>query len=195
MRRTEPLPPLSGTAYAFISTDSTALARYEELCRQAGDTTYNRKLNDGCGSFLFDNRCYPVNGWEHIDLTCDKDYDAEHPAGSSLSDIVQFGSISPKRHIESGYNDWCNESCRDPEKISSYFFSGFWDGFPVDGRLNEGPYRGTNLLGMNNYNPVHFVLNIVKNPAWPGKHCFTLTCTDTQGNTFTAAKTVMFPIE
>ena len=46
---------------------------------------------------------YP--GCASIDVISNKDFDAEHPAGTSLSDIMSVKYMSASVYIESGYTD------------------------------------------------------------------------------------------
>ena len=49
----------------------------------------------------------------HIDVVSNANFDAQHPSGTSLNDLVYFISVSPKKYIDSGYNysyDWANKT-------------------------------------------------------------------------------------
>ena len=79
-------------------------ALYDELCLKYGDMTYNREEFVVYGSEPRFLAYSPVS----IDIVSDVDFDAEHPAGTSLNDIVVFDAYSSKPYIDSGYveYDW-----------------------------------------------------------------------------------------
>ena len=85
---------------------------YEALCRKHNDLTYNKKreyrLSPEWGV------CSAID-FKEIDIVSNKDFDAEHPAGTSLKDIVRFVSVSPKKFIDSGYKETFNWRRNRPE--------------------------------------------------------------------------------
>ncbi|MEG2365357.1 MAG: hypothetical protein RSB29_01245 [Alistipes sp.] len=80
---------------------------YTALCKKYNDLTYNKeyKIIDiyvGDRTFLADN----IVSIQVISAT---DYDAKHPAGSSLNDLCILTSASPRNYILNGYTgsyDW-----------------------------------------------------------------------------------------
>jgi hypothetical protein len=116
-------------------------AIYDSLCVLHKDISYNKKRD-----FI------AVPDWGliykgdivSIDVVSNADFDAQHPAGSSLNDIVRVISVSPYPYIVSGYKktyDWehnlpeifqCEERLREQKnthECSVYH--------PVDKRLSE----------------------------------------------------------
>ena len=74
--------------------------RYDSLCKAHKDTEYAKTI-------------MPYSGWQFgpatyrrmtIDVTSDTQYDAAHPAGTSLADIIDIRTNSAKEVIESGYD-------------------------------------------------------------------------------------------
>ena len=77
------------------------------------------------------------NEFSGIDIFSDRDFDAAHPAGASLSDIVRIVGASPYRYIRNGYTapfDWRElpEDYRIENGIS--YLEGY---LPVNGTLCE----------------------------------------------------------
>ena len=61
-----------------------------------GDTYYNKKIS----GWLHPALAYPI---EKITISCDKDFDAEHPVGKPLDDIVLLEYSTYYKFIKSGY--------------------------------------------------------------------------------------------
>ena len=62
-----------------------------------GDTSYNGSVQEGEHTAL----AYPI---EKITMWCDADFDAEHPAGEPLDDIVELNFGTYDDFIKSGYS-------------------------------------------------------------------------------------------
>ena len=73
----------------FIATEENFISEYtdkefyDRICEENNDMTYNQKRNIGHGDPL---STYPEI--TTINITCDKDYDKEHPAFTSLNDLI-----------------------------------------------------------------------------------------------------------
>ena len=87
---------------------------YLELLYEAGDLIrdVNKKeqLNKKHSDLNFNYSgldiplCFAVNAdFESIEIVSDKQFDASHPAGTLLSDIVKLSTISPYKYLKSGY--------------------------------------------------------------------------------------------
>ena len=97
-----------GSFYCGWKSQGSEKDKYDNLCRLHNDMSYHTKRR-----FI----AFPDWG-EHyknditkIDIVSNADFDSEHKAGTSLSDIVRFLSVSPIKFIESGYKqtyDWDN---------------------------------------------------------------------------------------
>lgn len=61
-----------------------------------GDTNYDKKVSGWAHTAL----AYPI---EKMSIRCDKDFDAEHPAGVPLDDIVNLDFSTYDKFIKSGY--------------------------------------------------------------------------------------------
>ena len=147
---------------------------YEALCRKHNDLTYNKKreyhLRPEWGV------CSAVD-FREIDIVSDKDFDAEHPAGTSLKDIVRFVSISPKKFIDSGYKETFNWRRNKPKifkkesMISSMFHEETENYFPINGLLKDIGSDEMQMLPED----THGILFFDKEPTAEKEHTLTVT--------------------
>ena len=149
--------------------------RYDELCKSHNDISYNQK-----------RRYIKFPGWgicsaidfREIDVVSDKDFDAEHPAGTSLKDIVRFVSVSPKKFIDSGYQETFNWEKNEPkifkkekETNKLFSYSELKNYFPINGLLKD---IGTDEMQMLPIN-THGILFFDKEPTAEKEHTLTVT--------------------
>ena len=149
--------------------------KYDELCKSHNDISYNQK-----------RRYIKFPGWgicsaidfREIDVVSDKDFDSEHPAGTSLKDIVRFVSVSPKKFIDSGYQETFNWEKNEPkifkkEKDTNKLFSysELKNYFPINGLLKD---IGTDEMQMLPIN-THGILFFDKEPTAEKEHTLTVT--------------------
>lgn len=91
----------------FIATEENFISEYtdkefyDRICEENNDMTYNQKRNIGKG-----RPCSTYPEISTINITCDKDYDKEHPALLSLNDLIVFEYISYKKFITDGYKTY-----------------------------------------------------------------------------------------
>ncbi len=83
--------------YVFDSLEASE--EYTVLSNRFGDTCYNRPVP----SLVLYKMI--VDEFTSIDIVSDRAFDAQHPAGTSLSDIVKFIGSSPYRFIQNDYRD------------------------------------------------------------------------------------------
>ena len=76
------------------------LLRYDSLCKAHKDTEYSKKEKHYTGQ-QFGLATYRRMT---LDVTSDTQYDAAHPAGTSLADIIDVCAYSAKEMIDSGYD-------------------------------------------------------------------------------------------
>ena len=81
-------------------------AKYEQLCSLYGDTSYNMEVNR---PFEMARVVTKYPHFSIIEVRSDKDFDAEHPAGTPLNDIMSIRFQSAKEFINSGYSDYTLE--------------------------------------------------------------------------------------
>ena len=91
---------ISGRQVEFRSVGEDAVL-YDSLCRANNDIGYSE--NVGLIVDLIQNRIAYYPYIISIDLFSDMDFDAEHPAGSSLGDIVSLSYCTASDYIESRY--------------------------------------------------------------------------------------------
>ena len=79
--------------------------RYKELCIKHNDLGYNERKVDpkdlDTGDFTY--RMVYWKDFVAIDVVSDRDFDAEHPAGSSLGDVVGYRGWSYWEYVKNGY--------------------------------------------------------------------------------------------
>ncbi len=165
--------------------------KYRDLCRKHGDVGYNRKIAYLSGRDVV----YNASDLLSVKVYSDRDFDAEHPAGFSLADIVRFLSCSPKEYIASGYKSLYRY---DPELVSPGFRStwGYYYGrpdkekseyYPVDKMLCDIVPEDLMLLGPDvAYNPQRshlkfFSLFFEKMPVVKDSHVITVEVTTDDG--------------
>ncbi len=151
---------------------------YDALCVKHNDMTYNRDF------IIWDNgphetKCLAVD-FVSIDFVSDADFDDEHLAGSSLSDIIRFDTYSLKPYIESGYKPIAD--------VNYDYFS------IVEGLLSElAPNNLLTLLGHPYYNGAEIELSFIREPTLEKTHTFTVTMTPDDGREpFTASIEMTF---
>ena len=73
---------------------------YDALCEKYNDVTYNRKVRYSYDEY-YPPRCSCF--FTDLEIWSTADWDAGHPAGTPLDDIVRFKSDTPWPYIRSGY--------------------------------------------------------------------------------------------
>ena len=149
--------------------------RYEEFCRNHNDLTYNKKREYRHSPEW--GVCSAVDFIE-IDIVSNKDFDSEHPAGTSLKDIVRFVSVSPKKFIDSGYKETFNWEKKEPkifkkeEETDKLFdYSELKNYFPINGLLKDIGSDEMQMLPVN----THGILFFDKEPTAEKEHTLTVT--------------------
>jgi len=147
---------------------------YDELCKIHNDLSYNQKRSYIVAPLW--GRCSAID-FREIDVVSDKDFDAEHPAGTSLKDIVRFVSVSPKKFIDSGYKETFNWEKNEPNffakdsMIPTMFQSETWNYFPINGLLKDIGKDEMQMLPVN----THGILFFDKEPTAEKEHLLTVT--------------------
>jgi hypothetical protein len=91
---------VSGVLHSYTRAKST---RYTEYVKYYGDTTYAYRhdyspTERGC--------LMPLN---NISIVADRDYDEQHPAGTSLCDLVTIEYLALYSFIKNGYKTECED--------------------------------------------------------------------------------------
>ena len=167
-------------------------AAYKALCERYGDTGYSGireffPLYTGGFDALWHNLV-------SIDVTSTADYDAGHPAGTSLNDLCELISWTPRDYLESGYTDrydWSAPPAYIPEKyrhITFYYNGQVNDGLhPFRIPLSECTAEDLLLMGSGQLEdgPL-FLLRFAHAPeAGNSLQQFELKLTDERGGTYT----------
>ena len=160
-------------SYSFKSKGEEK-KRYDELCKIHNDMSYNQKRSYIVAPLW--GRCSAID-FKEIDVISDKDFDSEHPAGTSLKDIVRFVSISPKKFIDSGYKETFNWRRNKPKifkkesMISSMFHEETENYFPINGLLKDIGKDEMQMLPED----THGILFFDKEPTAEKEHLLTVT--------------------
>ena len=160
-------------SYSFKSKGEEK-KRYDELCKIHNDMSYNQKRSYIVAPLW--GRCSAID-FKEIDVISDKDFDSEHPAGTSLKDIVRFVSVSPKKFIDSGYKETFNWRRNRPEIfkkdsiIQIMFLSETESYFPINGLLKDIGSDEMQMLPVN----THGILFFDKEPTAEKEHTLTVT--------------------
>ena len=160
-------------SYSFKSKGEEK-KKYDELCKIHNDMSYNQKRSYIVAPLW--GRCSAID-FREIDVISDKDFDSEHPAGTSLKDIVRFVSVSPKKFIDSGYKETFNWEKNEPNffakdsMIPTMFQPESWNYFPINGLLKD---IGTDEMQMLPEN-THGILSFDKEPTAEKEHLLKVT--------------------
>ena len=179
------------TAVYSFKSKGEEKKKYDELCKIHNDMSYNQKR-----SYIVDplwGKCSAID-FKEIDVVSDKDFDAEHPAGTSLKDIVRFVSVSPKKFIDSGYKETFNWEKNEPNffakdsMIPTMFQPESWNYFPINGLLKD---IGTDEMQMLPVN-THGILFFDKEPTAEKEHLLKVTIYTREGKKFVRNITKVF---
>ena len=153
---------------------------YESLCERYKDTSYSTEQRM---MPYWNGRRYPVNNIVSIEIVSDADYDKGHPAGSSLADICELFTASPRDFIASGYTD-NYESNWDLETLALFGEDKIWTlkVKPIHKRLDKCWAEDLVLAG---YYPKFFKLRFPQAPAANFEGSFTIKLLDEKGQVFT----------
>ena len=146
---------INGTLNLVIKGESFGSFREEgkEFAEFYGDTSYKGSTFPGMSSSL----AYPI---DKITITCDADFDAEHPSGEPLDNIVKLEFHSYYEYIRNGY--------KFPEGTSSYYLLNFCD---IDAKVATLVKLKPFVLHLVNVTPLIY---FASQPETPGEYTFTL---------------------
>ena len=177
-------------SYSFKSKGEEK-KKYDELCKIHNDMSYNQKRSYIVVPIW--GRCSAID-FREIDVVSDKNFDSEHPAGTSLKDIVRFVSVSPKKFIDSGYKETFNWEKNEPNffakdsMIPTMFQPESWNYFPINGLLKD---IGTDEMQMLPED-THGILFFDKEPTAEKEHTLTVTIYTREGKKFVRNITKVF---
>lgn len=137
---------------------------YDSLCTAHGDTEYFVKAGGRVGDEFSGT---PVFRRMTLDVVSDADYDAAHPAGTSLIDILGLKTRSVQEIIENGYDA---SLCKD--RVINF-------GYPLEMPLAQFNSQYRKLVDGQ------FELTFAASPQATATHRFTVIYRDEDGRTIT----------
>lgn len=166
--------------YPFYCHDyvGTNKERYEELCQKYGDMTYDRMVPLYAG--FEREHMFQASSFVSLKIESDADYNAEHPAGTPLNDIVVYDGQSSKPFIDSGYQLYYWE---DVDKFYYHNDKHERPYYPVYKKASEVTAYDLMLI----YHTEHsssMCLRFETPPTSARSHNITVTFTDERGKTF-----------
>ena len=90
-------------SYSIIS-EGDDKDKFDALCIQNGDCSYPNTVKYLSGAGAMDLISCVTPDFIRIDVIADKDFDKEHPAGTSLADLVYAYMDCYRRFVDSGYD-------------------------------------------------------------------------------------------
>ena len=192
----------TGSGWYAFNSEGEMKEVYDDLCTKHNDLNYPHRVG-------LMNRHLPTDDifidtdFVSVSLVTDADYDAAHPAGADLSDIVRFISCSPYPFIKSGYSAYyhfdAGEFPEGVEDIWSCYMGASeklkpeWDNpyHLIDKRLEDLTAEDLTLLGPGWPYWIGF-LYFEELPSVPGSHSFTVRMTTDTGEVFEDSTTMTF---
>lgn len=141
--------------------------RYDSLCKAHKDTEYSKKEKHSSGQQFPDATYRRMT----LDVTSDTPYDAAHPAGTSLADIIDIEAYSAKEMIDSGYDR--SVGVKNERYIINF-------GYKLDMPLTQFNQEYRKLIAFN------IKLKFPAAPDVTSTHHFTVTYRDEDGRVLTA---------
>ncbi len=151
---------------------------YDSLCRKHNDLSYNRRIGHSSPNFPHNYLAFDLVA---IHVTSSADFDAQHPAGTSLNDIVQFIAYTPYSFIQNGYPSSDTKQDRWWEELTL-----------INKPLSQCTQEDFILTLGQRYNGVFFeipccYLDINALPTLSKHHTITVTVLDDAGKTWEAS--------
>ena len=167
----------------YTSEDYASAAKFAELSKANGDLSYNRR-GEGFGVCLYKRT-------ESLHVISDAAYDAAHPAGTVLDDIMTVQFYSAEDYLKSGYRSF-----------NKYLGKTTKPYVDQAGLVIQGPQMIESLAEFNQIKRTlmhfNFILRPTKAPDQTGTHRFTITYTNEDGVVLTgttAPVTITKPIK
>ena len=174
--------------------------KFEGLCQKHGDVSYNRVRSlptfGSTDLISFVDRDFTV-----LEITSDNDFDAEHPAGTSLGDIVRFLGSSPIKYIQSGYSKYYHYDEKDYSEAYkkllailglNYYFDPLMEftDYPIDKKVEALTGDDLQLIGYSSTSLG--ILYFEKTPENIKEHTITLKMTTDDGDVFENSIKIVF---
>ena len=150
-----------------VDTDELAameranLAVFKKYSEQLGDTALPK--SERSWHYSPNNIDVIINKIEGIEVICNKDFDENHPQGSSVSDILTFYGSTPVKYIKRGYKWMANSKITIPENMGFHYLETIVSNAAEIANKNFEFYGG------------QFYLYFTQLPSQPGTYTFDVT--------------------
>ena len=144
---------------------------YDSLCYARNDIGYNKTITYFPMPMEPDATELSINDIVSIDVVSDTDFSEQHPAGTSLNDIIRFAGTSINEFLQSNYiyqYDWNNKPADFPAESR---FRGYPYHSPINKLLSE--IKSEDLLSLTSDG--FWFLLFEKEPTLSKKHELTIT--------------------
>ena len=172
--------------YEIKEPDSEEANAYVAFCERYGDTTYDKERYYNTAEPYVN--FYPMDNIGSIRIESIANYDAEHPAGTSLNDLCTLYSATPRQYIADGYTgefDW-TEASDEFVKYSRIFRHDDIEGsLPFAKPLTECTPEDLELIG-SGYMKLCMLSFERKPETKNSRQAFKITLTDEKGKTYIA---------
>ena len=142
-------------------------------------------------------RDYLRADFTQVKVWSDADFDAEHPAGSSLNDITRFVAFSPMPYLRSGYQaeyQWDEQYRKSLEQLFSGLNIRTSYVYPIDKKVSELTADDMQMLKLGEFSFLNNVgLLILPTPTLAKSHTISVEMTINAGNTFTDSLEMSWP--
>jgi hypothetical protein len=165
-----------GDYTSSLRGDVTGEKFYNAMCEKHGDMTFSRTLT--IYNFHLKPR-YSDADFLSIEVVSDADFDADHPAGTLLNNLLTANLLSAKPYIDSGYTeyDFFDDGLIKYSIINKSL---------VDISVNDLTLLGTGGAWYRVYGDEYIgSLIFEKEPTMSKTHTFTVTMTADDGRVFT----------
>lgn len=152
-----------GQGRGFIGWYGSNTDYYYELVEKIGDTSYNTKYGDG-------TRHANADTLQYINVTCNKQIDSSHPAGSSLNDIFSIYFEDICAYVKNGYKPVTGPNYYSI--VNDYGSHTLFGDKLLSVNLADKPHGGLSLNLMLETTPEH-----------TDEYTFTVSVTNKQGKT------------
>ena len=175
--------------YTMMSQKPDDRAYYTKLCESYQDNNFNKMMTkeEASSYYSYTFSSIPIR---FIDITSNQIFNENHPANTSLKDIVNLLSVSPQKYIQSAYKtsyNWENipENFLKDEDAKRFRYDIYHANYPIDIKLSEAQNSDFTLLGHSFQTLGVLIFN--EQPTTKGVHEFTVTLTLENGKSFSAS--------
>lgn len=174
-------------AYFYNSNYAETYKMYDSICNKYRDTSFNKSR-----TYTYDQLTpvFMAEEFSSVSVKCAGAYDAAHPAGSEMGDIVKINTSSEYPFIESGYKTTYDWTTVAPDDIWGRWYSKsiIVDKYqsPVLMFLNDIKDNDLAMIGGKVYyaNMPFCILKFTSKPAVKSGQTFDITFTADDGKKF-----------